>query len=120
MSNEYFEIDIEDTKNSILERIPKVFDEVETVNDLYIVDKEYQFLGMLTLGELLSYSDNVNIRDVMQEQDIISLGPDAHWKDVAEYMNKYNLFNIPIIENGELLGVVSVDDILPYLLNEKS
>ena len=56
----------------------------------------------------------------MQEQDIISLGPDAHWKDVAEYMNKYNLFNIPIIENGELLGVVSVDDILPYLLNEKS
>ena len=120
MSNEYFEISINDTKSSILKKIPQVFNEVETVNDLYIINDDYKLLGMLSLGELLSYKDDVNIKDVMQTEDIISLEPDVAWKEVAENMSKYNLFTIPIVKNEELLGVVSVDDILPYLLNEKS
>ena len=35
-------------------------------------------------------------------------------------MNKYDLFYVPILDkNRELLGLVSVDDVLPWLLDER-
>ena len=43
-----------------------------------------------------------------------------HWKEVASYMSKYNLINAPVVDNNtKLLGVISVDDLLPWLLNVK-
>ena len=57
----------------------------------------------------------------MEKEDIKFLGPTANWKEVAEHMSKYNLINLPIInpETNELLGIVSVDDVLSWLLNER-
>ncbi len=120
MSNEFFEASPEDTKSDILTKIPDQFEEVETVNDIYIIDEKYSLLGQISLGELLSHKEDVILKDVMQKEDIIKLEPDSPWREIAEHMNKYNLFSIPIVKDKEILGVVSVDDILPYLLNEKS
>lgn len=120
MSNEFFEVSLTDTKETILNRIPDVFDELDSVNDIYIIDSNHKLLGMITLAELLANKENVYVKDVMRTEGIIAIEPDAHWKEIAEQMNKYNLFTIPIIKNEEILGVVSVDDILPYLLKEKS
>ena len=57
----------------------------------------------------------------MDKEDIKYLFPDAPWRKVAEYMSKYNLINLPIIDNQTkvLLGIVSVDDVLPWLLDER-
>jgi Mg/Co/Ni transporter MgtE len=55
----------------------------------------------------------------MNRNDIKSLNADTHWKEIAEFMSKYNLINVPIVdEKSKLLGVVSVDDVLPWLLDE--
>ena len=59
---------------------------------------------------------------LMEKEDIKFSRPTANWKEVAEHMSKaYNLINLPIIhpETNELLGIVSVDDVLPWLLNER-
>jgi len=54
----------------------------------------------------------------MNDSDIKALDVNTHWKQVAEYMNKYNLVTVPIIsQENELLGMVSVDDILERLLS---
>ena len=57
----------------------------------------------------------------MEKEDIKYLTPEVHWREVAEFMSKYNLINLPIIDksNKELLGIVSVDDVLPWLLDER-
>jgi Mg/Co/Ni transporter MgtE len=56
----------------------------------------------------------------MISEDIKSVTPNTSWKEVAITMSKYNLMNIPILsETNQLLGIVSVDDLLPWLLEEK-
>jgi magnesium transporter len=42
---------------------------------------------------------------------------DAEQKDVAEFVSKYNLLAAPVVdENGALRGIVTVDDVVDFLL----
>ena len=120
MSSEFFEVRSEETKEEILERIPQIFDDVETIYDLYIIDTNEKLLGTLPLSELLSSKENIIVKDIMNTSDIKSVEPDDPWKEVATYMSKYSLLTVPVLKNNEILGIVSVDDVLHWLLNERS
>ena len=66
--------------------------------------------------------DHIEIGQLMNKTDIKSITPEVHWREVAKAMSKYNLINIPVINETtqELLGIISVDDVLPWLLEEKN
>ena len=121
MSNEVFEITPELTKQDILKMIQNEHEEIESIYDIYIVDNEKKLIGQCPLNKLLIQKENISIGEIMEKKDIKFLTPDVHWREVAEYMSKYNLINLPIIDkdDNELLGIVSVDDVLPWLLDER-
>jgi Mg/Co/Ni transporter MgtE len=56
----------------------------------------------------------------MNSIDLKTASTDQDWYDVAENMSKYDLGTIPVVDSeGIIQGVVTVDDILPRLLDEK-
>ena len=121
MSNEVFEITPELKKQEILKIIQNEYEEIESIYDIYIVDQKKTLIGQCPLNKLLIQKENITIGEIMEKEDIKFLSPHVHWREVAEFMSKYNLINLPIIapDNRELLGIVSVDDILPWLLDER-
>jgi len=121
MSNEVFEITPNLKKLDILKIIQNEHDEIESIYDIYIVNSEKQLIGQCPLNKLLIQKENISIGEIMEKEDIKYLTPEVHWREVAEFMSKYNLINLPIIDksNKELLGIVSVDDVLPWLLDER-
>lgn len=120
MSTEFFEVKPETTKTQILKYIEEHEQDLESVYDIYIVDKNEKLLGTCTLRFLLSHSHDFPIGDIMTTEDILSLSPQEHWKSVARFMSKYDLINVPIINaENKLLGSIAVDDLLPWLLYEK-
>jgi magnesium transporter len=122
MSSEVFEITPDLNKNDILKIIKKEFDDIESIYDIFIVDGQKKLIGHCPLNKLLISEDNISIGKIMQFEDIKTISPSANWKEVALLMSKYNLINIPITNNetNELLGIVSVDDVLPWLIDERS
>ena len=53
-----------------------------------------------------------------KKDESMTFRPQTHWKEIAQHMSKYNMNNVPITnDKGHLLGLVTVDDILPWLLN---
>jgi Mg/Co/Ni transporter MgtE len=44
------------------------------------------------------------------------LSPDASFEEVARQMADYNLTSIPVAEDGRIVGVVTVDDVLAAML----
>ncbi len=119
MSTEVFEITAQFKKSDIIRSIQNEFDEFETIYDLYIVN-EGKLIGTCPLSKVLIQKEDIIISDIMTSNDIKSLTPDTSWKEVASYMSKYNLINVPIIDNQkQLLGIISVDDVLPWLLKER-
>jgi sporulation protein YlmC with PRC-barrel domain/CBS domain-containing protein len=118
MTTEIFDVNQNLTKSEILNLIQVRHEEVASFYDIYVVDENKKLIGTLQLQDLLVLKDDAVIRDIMNNSDIKSITSDTHWKDVAEFMNKYSLITVPVTSSdNELLGMVSVDDILDRLLS---
>ena len=122
MSSEVFQITPELNKKDILTIIKKEFNDIESIYDIFVVNTSGQLIGYCPLNKLLISDDDISIGNLMQEEDIIVVSPEDTWRDVASLMSKYNLINLAVTnsESNELLGIISVDDVLPWLLNERN
>ncbi|TNE96900.1 MAG: magnesium transporter [Deltaproteobacteria bacterium] len=119
MTTELFEVSKDLTRSDVLKLIQEKHEELESIYDLYIIDDEYKLLGTLELRDLLIQTDDVTLGEIMRTKHMTLVSPASHWKEVAEVMDKYNLINVPVVDDsGELLGIISVDDILHRLLDE--
>jgi len=120
MSTEVFEVSETMKKSEILEKIKNEHEEIESIYDLFITNKAGFLLGTCSLKDLLIQQEDIEIGEIMNKSDIKYLSPGEHWREVAKFMSKYNLINAPVIDSQhELLGIISVDDLLPWLLDER-
>ena len=119
MTTEMFTVSPQNTKSQIIEKIKKDHEDYDTIYDIFIIDEKESLLGTCTLKKLLTQNDNDKISFFMKKKDeSMTFQPQTHWKEIAQHMSKYNMNNVPITNNkGHLLGLVTVDDILPWLLN---
>jgi CBS domain-containing protein/sporulation protein YlmC with PRC-barrel domain len=77
-----------------------------------------KFLGMVHFQRLLREPPSTLVSAVA-DNDIEPLRPGASLQEVARLMAAYNLVASPVTDdNGHLLGVVSIDDVLDHMLPE--
>ncbi|MBT3583492.1 MAG: magnesium transporter [Halobacteriovoraceae bacterium] len=119
MSTDVFEVSPGLKKAEVMKFITEKYEDLETIYDIYVTSPDEELLGTCSLHDLLTQSQDICIEEIMNTNDIKSLPPDTYWREVAHFMSKYNLINVPIVsEDNKLLGLVTVDDVLPWLLGE--
>ncbi len=119
MTTNYFVVSPNYTPKQVFTLIRENGEEIFELDTIYVTDANQKLVGTTTLVEIIKQSETKTILEFMNTADIKVLTPEKSWEDVADYMNKYNLFRLPIVnERHELLGVISVDDILPWILGE--
>jgi Mg2+ transporter MgtE len=90
--------------------------DVETVYYLYILDDQERLLGVVTLKDLILAKPETLIQDIMRSP-VKTLPVEAEQNDVAEFISKYNLLAAPVVdENMVMRGIVTVDDVVDFLL----
>jgi Mg/Co/Ni transporter MgtE len=120
MSTEVFDVNKNFSRSTIIKKIQEEHDNLDSIYDIYVTDPEEKLLGTCSLSKILIEVEDIKIQELMNIEDIKSLHHSTPWRDVAEYMSKYNLITVPITDDeNKLLGVVTVDDILPWLLNQR-
>lgn len=103
------------------------------VRHLPVIDGK-KIIGILSYTDLLriSYADVVDEDDETVESivyDMFTLpqvmtrvpetvSPDNTVKEVAEKLSKRDFHALPVVENGELVGIVTTTDLLKYYLKE--
>ena len=91
-------------------------------------------IGMLSYTDLLriSFADAVNDEetevdtvvynmftlDQVMSKNIVTVNSEATIKDVAEILAKKEFHAIPVVDNGELVGIVTTTDLINYLLEQ--
>lgn len=119
MTNEFIACPPELTVQQAIEKFKIEAPEVETVYYIYITEGE-KLVGIVSLRDLLLSSSQAHLSEIM-ETKLKSVTPDTHQKEVAEICSKYNLIAIPVIDDGgDLLGIVTIDDIVDYLMPASS
>jgi CBS domain-containing protein len=93
------------------------------VGSAVVTDAE-QLAGILTERDVLKLvaqgadPDGATVADMMT-RDVVTVGPDWDLVEAAEEMARRRIRHLVVFEGGQLLGVLSVRDVLPHLLPER-
>lgn len=98
--------------------------EVETLNDLYVVEPlpsgEERLLGVLSLRGLVRAHPDSRVAGIMMREPI-TVTVDTDREEVAQIISKYDLLALPVLDrSGALAGIVTIDDILDVLIEEQT
>ncbi|WP_370893673.1 magnesium transporter MgtE N-terminal domain-containing protein [Janibacter sp. GXQ6167] len=74
-----------------------------------------KYLGMLHIQRLLREPPHAAVGDFL-DTGVDPLPPDAPLGRVTVTMATYNLMSVPVVDEGRLLGAVTVDDVLDHIL----
>lgn len=58
------------------------------------------------------------IVDEAMSKELRTIEPNAHLAEAARVMRKYKVGCVPVVENGNLLGLVTTTDVLTAYINE--
>jgi len=116
MTTEYLAFPPDMTVDEAIKELRLEAPNVETIYYLYIVDREGRINGVLSLKHLILATPQTLLSDIMiTPAKTIPLETGKH--DVAEFISKYNLLAAPVVdENAVMHGIVTVDDVLDFLL----
>ncbi|GGJ48367.1 magnesium transporter MgtE N-terminal domain-containing protein [Streptomyces brasiliensis] len=90
----------------------------EALTSVYTIDDDGRLLTFAPLVGLLQTDPGARLAEV-SETDPVRVGPDTDLVDVALLMTDYNLITLPVVDDdGILLGVITVDDVLEATLPE--
>ncbi|PCJ91100.1 MAG: magnesium transporter [Porticoccaceae bacterium] len=94
-------------------------DELPEITDsIFVVNREDTFLGILSLGKLLTSSPNITVREVMITQ-VETISADMHDSEVAHLFEKHDWVSAPVIsDNKKLLGRITIDDVVDVIMDD--
>jgi len=92
----------------------------ETVYTVCIVDPQTkQLIKVCGLWRLVTGDPKASIASVAWPYDPIAVPPLTDREEVARLLSKYNLLAVPVVaEDGHVLGIVTVDDVIDAIIAE--
>ena len=103
------------------EAIARLREMAETPNMiyyLYVVEEEnsWKIVGLITLRSLILGNPGMTLREKMREKFQFAHPSDSA-EEVAQKISEYNLLALPVIDDeGDIAGIVTVDDAMEILL----
>lgn len=106
------------TTEQVIEHARETDDLPDSFSEIFVVDPAFRVIGSVELSRLLRTKRDVPISDIM-ETDLDTVLATADQEEVAREFERYDLFSAPVVdENGKLVGVITVDDIVEVIQDE--
>ncbi len=91
---------------------------IDMIYYLYVLDEKDRLLGVFSLRDLLLADPQKRVKDIMLAE-VITVLPTSSREEVANVMSRYDLLALPVVGNDNvMLGIVTFDDALEYMLPE--
>lgn len=82
---------------------------------LWVVNRNFGYVGMLPLVTLLTHPPETQVREVM-DSEIEGIRASTHEDKVAQMFERHDLVSAPVInEDGILLGRITIDDVVDVI-----
>jgi magnesium transporter len=108
----------EERISDICKRLFEKANDFETLNYIYIIDRERRLAGVLSLKDVFQKPEASKIKDLMVK-NVIRARPHTDQERVAILALRYNLKSVPVVDKKDIfLGVVPSDVILEILHSE--
>lgn len=120
MQTELVDVTPEMTLAEAAGRVRELAQEVDDVQNIYVVDHKGLLRGVMPLQTLILESPDKQVQSILTDQ-YFSVTADVDQEKVAELFQKYDLLSLPVTnQKGILLGRIMVDDVVDVIQEEAS
>ncbi|BAE83248.1 MULTISPECIES: CBS domain-containing protein [Desulfitobacterium] len=101
-----------------IENVLKIMTE-KKVNGLPVVNEQHLLIGMVVKADIFRFMiqpghiESCPV-DWVMAKDVVSVHPDESVQEAAGKLLSNHIAAMPVVENGKVVGVVSVEDLLKY------
>ncbi|MCK4532747.1 magnesium transporter [bacterium] len=94
----------------------------EDVSNVYITDERHHLIGSVSLQKLVTApSTNMLLENIMSAVQTVKINVNQDQEEVAHLFSKYDLLSAPVVgDENQLLGVISIDDVVDVMEEETS
>lgn len=93
-------------------------EDLEEVYSIYVVNDDNELLGTLSLKKLLTTASSTKLEE-LYNKNVHFVKVSANDEDVAKIIEKYDLMEIPVVDElMRLQGIITVDDIIDVMREE--
>lgn len=118
MTTEYVAIPQDIKVERAIEVLRETAPDAETIYYVYVINKQGQLVGVISLRELIVAHPEIQIEQIMRRK-VISVNVLTDQEEVAGVISKYDLLAIPVVDSDQVLvGIVTVDDVIDVLEEE--
>lgn len=120
MTTEYIAVAPRLSIQQAIGEIRKNAEDAEVIDSIYVIDNKERVQGYLRIQDILLAQPEAPVEAVMRH-NLISVPPATDQEDVAKTLAKYDLVTLPVVaEDGEILGVITSDDVMDVMTEEQS
>jgi len=118
MASEFISVQEEMTVDEVLKYLRQEAPEAETAYYLYVLNEKQKLKGVVSLRDLVVSNFNTKVYDIMNVKPI-SVPVDMDQEEVGHMFEKYDFLTMPVVdEEGTILGIINIDDIMDVLREE--
>lgn len=119
MSTEVLSFDQNATIEEVFSVLRTQKPEAESLYNLFVINEKDILIATFSLRDLVISSPETKISQIMKPSPV-RLYDDQEVDEIAEFVSKYNMLAIPVVDRNEVLqGMVVIDDVIDDLLDKR-
>ena len=119
MTTEYISFNENLTVGETLDELRRMKPESDSIYYLYVLDDGGRLIATVSLRDIVISELDITLKSIMNTKIIYVFDTDRI-DSLAEMISKYYLLAIPVVsEEGEMLGMVVIDDVVNNLLRSR-
>lgn len=119
MQKEFISVDLEWDVATCIEEIRKQAEDVDEIYNVYVIENQDIFKGVLSLKKLIISKPEMQIKEIYNS-DAIVVKTNTPAYEIVNLMDKYDLISLPVVDSiGRIVGRITIDDVID-VLREKS
>jgi magnesium transporter len=120
MTTDFLSLKPSDTAEGAIQYLRSTAQETDVPYYIFVMNDKKELLGVMGLRELVCAQPQQLIGEIMEDQ-VISVQAMQDQEEAAQVMKHYDLQALPVVNQlGQLVGVISHDDILDVLIDEST
>lgn len=120
ITTEYVALSPEMTAQEAIDQVRRTGLDKETVYVCYVVDKTHKLVGVCSLRDIILAPPSKKIGDIMNPM-VYHVKTTDDQELAAQVIQKYDILAVPVVDQeGRLVGIVTVDDVLDVVQAEVS
>jgi len=111
MTPDYVRLRPEWTVGEAIDHIRRYGQDAETINWIYVIDKDKRLLDDLRIRQILLADPAATVESIM-DHDFVALKATDDREEAVRAMSRYDRMALPVVDSrGLLLGIVTFDDV---------